>query len=99
MSEARNGRLVLGPDGSVLTMAGLPPADTQRWVPRRKAEVVAAVQGGLLTLPEALTRYGISLEEFAQWEHAYEARGMKGLRVCRSGGRFTPPAPTAPPTA
>lgn len=95
--EAENSRLVLGPDGSVLTMAGLPPADTKRWVPRRKAEVVAAVNGGLLTLAEACGRYGISLEEFTQWERAYEADGLNGLRANRVGSRFT--APPAPPTA
>ena len=37
-------RYVIGPDGSPLTIADLPPADTKRWVIRRKAEVVAAVR-------------------------------------------------------
>src|SRR5262245_23099404 len=32
--------------GSPLTIADLPPPGTKRWVPRRKAEVVAAVRGG-----------------------------------------------------
>ena len=40
-------KYVIGPDGSPLTIADLPPADTKRWVIRRKAEVVAAVRGGL----------------------------------------------------
>ena len=40
-------RYVIGPDGSPLTVADLPPKDTKRWVIRRKAEVVAAVRGGL----------------------------------------------------
>jgi len=35
-------RYVIGPDGSPLTIADLPPANTRRWVIRRKAEVVAA---------------------------------------------------------
>ena len=35
-------RYVIGPDGSPLTVADLPPKDTKRWVIRRKAEVVAA---------------------------------------------------------
>jgi len=39
-------RYVIGPDGSPLTVADLPPKDTKRWVIRRKAEVVAAVRGG-----------------------------------------------------
>ena len=40
---------VIGPLGEPLTLNSLPPADTTRWVVRRKAEVVAAVSGGLLT--------------------------------------------------
>ena len=46
-------KYVIGPDGSPLTIADLPPRNTRRWVIRRKAEVVAAVRGGLLSLEEA----------------------------------------------
>ena len=46
-------KYVIGPDGSPLTIADLPPKNTRRWVIRRKAEVVAAVRGGLLSLEEA----------------------------------------------
>ena len=42
------GKYVIGPDGSPLTVTDLPSAGTKRWVIRRKAEVVAAVRGGLL---------------------------------------------------
>ncbi|MBN9054241.1 MAG: DUF1153 domain-containing protein, partial [Rhizobiales bacterium] len=38
-------KYVIGPDGNPLTIADLPPANTRRWVIRRKAEVVAAVRG------------------------------------------------------
>ncbi|MEY4878550.1 MAG: hypothetical protein RJB62_18, partial [Pseudomonadota bacterium] len=31
---------VMGPDGNALTMADLPAPETERWVSRRKAEVV-----------------------------------------------------------
>ena len=72
---------VIGPDGSVLTPLNLPPADTVRWVARRKAEVIAAVHGGLLTMPQACRRYGISTEEFMEWERHYEAEGLEGLRA------------------
>ncbi|RZA14738.1 MAG: DUF1153 domain-containing protein [Lysobacteraceae bacterium] len=72
---------VIGPDGAILTPANLPPATTVRWVARRKAEVVAAVNGGLLTMPEACHRYGLSVEEFMEWERAYEKEGLEGLRV------------------
>ena len=43
-------KYVIGPDGSPLTIADLPPTSTRRWVIRRKAEVVAAVLGGHLSL-------------------------------------------------
>ena len=74
-------KFILGPDGSTLTLPDLPPPDTQRWVCRKKAQVVAAVRGGLLTLGEACERYSLSIEEFLSWEHAIEEFGMEGLRA------------------
>jgi len=74
-------RFVLGPDGATLTLPDLPPPDTQRWVCRKKAQVVAAVRGGLLTLGEACERYSLSIEEFLSWEHAIEEFGIEGLRA------------------
>ena len=74
---------VIGPLGEPLTLADLPPPDTKRWVVRRKAEVVAAVSGGLLTIDEVLARYNLTLEEFASWQRAVDRSGMKGLRVTR----------------
>ena len=53
-------KYVIGPDGSPLTIADLPPTTTRRWVIRRKAEVVAAVRGGLLSLEEACQRYTLT---------------------------------------
>ena len=75
---------VVGPLGEALTHADLPPSDTKRWVVRRKAEVVAAVAGGLLTVDEACNRYSISLEEFANWRRAFDLSGIPGLRVTRA---------------
>ena len=74
---------MIGPLGEALTLASLPPIDAARWTPRRKAEVVAAVAGGLLTFDEACERYGLSLEEFAGWQRAVDRSGMPGLRVTR----------------
>lgn len=74
-------KYVFGPDGSTLTLPDLPPPDTQRWVCRKKAQVVAAVRGGLLTLGEACERYSLSIEEFLSWEHAIEEFGIEGLRA------------------
>jgi hypothetical protein len=51
---------VIGPDGSPLTIADLPAPGTKRWVIRRKAEVLAAVRGGLLSLEEACSRYTLT---------------------------------------
>jgi hypothetical protein len=74
---------IIGPDGMPLTLADLPPRNTKRWVIRRKAEVVAAVRGGLLTLEEACTRYTLTLEEFLGWQKAIDQFGMPGLRATR----------------
>lgn len=74
---------VIGPLGERLTVESLPPRETTRWVVRRKAEVVAAVSGGLLTIDEACNHYNLALEEFASWQRAVERSGMQGLRVTR----------------
>jgi transposase-like protein len=64
-------------------MTSLPPADTRRWVVRRKAAVVAAVQSGKITIEEACRRYNLSEEEFRAWQRAFEAHGLPGLRATR----------------
>jgi len=74
---------VIGPLGEPLSLDDLPPANTRRWVVRRKAEVVAAVNGGLLSIDDVLERYGLTLEEFASWQRAVDRSGMQGLRVTR----------------
>ena len=61
-------KYVIGPDGSPLTINDLPAANTSRWVIRRKAEVVAAVRGGLLSLEEACARYTLTVDEFLSWQ-------------------------------
>ena len=83
--ERQNAQLcsVRGPGGRVLTMDDLPPVNIKRWVTRRKAEVVAAVEGGLLTRDDALNRYELSDEEFEGWERLYRSHGTKGLRATR----------------
>ena len=74
---------VIGPLGEPLTLDSLPAPDTQRWVVRRKAEVVAAVNGGLLSQEEVCARYDLTQEEFAGWQRSVDRSGMKGLRVTR----------------
>ena len=82
-TNSRGERYVIGPTGAPLTVADLPPANTQRWVIRRKAEVVAAVRGGLLSLEEACERYSLTSEEFLAWQQCIDRHGMAGLRTTR----------------
>lgn len=77
-------RYVIGPDGSPLTISDLPEKGTMRWVIRRKAEVVAAVRGGLLTIEDACSWYSLSVDEYLAWEHAINRHGLAGLRTTRT---------------
>ncbi|MGO8954735.1 MAG: DUF1153 domain-containing protein [Rhodomicrobium sp.] len=76
-------RYVIAPDGSPLSVADLPPTNTRRWVIARKAEVVAAVRGGLLSLEDACSRYELTIDEFLSWHRQIERHGMQGLRATR----------------
>jgi hypothetical protein len=80
MNRLNSRKYVAGPDGVPITLQDLPSADTHRWVPRRKAIVVAAVKGGLITLEEACSRYALSADELISWEKALRAFGCRGLR-------------------
>jgi hypothetical protein len=71
-----------GPDG-LLTLQDLPNAGTKRWVIRRKAQVVAAVQEGLMPLELACSQYLLSQEEFLTWQDAIQHHGFEGLRATR----------------
>jgi hypothetical protein len=63
-SSKRSVAYVVGPTGNPLTIADLAPDHRNRWPIRRKAEIVAAVRGGLLTLEEACRRYSLLVDEF-----------------------------------
>ena len=69
--------------GAGITLDSLPPPETKRWVIRRKAEVVAAVRAGLLSLDEACKRYTLTVEEFLAWQRAIDRFGLAGLRATR----------------
>jgi len=71
---------VISPFGP-LTIADLPSPETQRWSIRRKAEVIAAVRGGLLSLEEACSRYALGVEEYLSWEYCIDRYGPPGLRA------------------
>jgi hypothetical protein len=74
---------VIGPLGEQLTLECLPSPEINRWVARRKAEVVAAVEGGLLTLDEACERYNLTVQEFTAWQRAIDRAGLFGLRTTK----------------
>ena len=76
-------RYVIGPYGQAMTVADLPPCDTKRWVIGRKAELVAAVRGGLLSLEEACERYALTVDEFLSWQRSIDRYGLPGLRATR----------------
>ncbi len=61
----------------------LPPVNTRRWVIRRKAQVLRAIQDGRLPRAEACARYNISDAELRLWERALQCAGVPGLRVTR----------------
>jgi hypothetical protein len=61
----------------------LPPPGIKRWVIRRKAEVVAAVRAGIISLDEACERYTLSVEEFLSWQRSIDRHGLRGLRTTR----------------
>lgn len=73
-------RTVVLADGSVLSLADLPPRRT-RWVASRKAIVVNAVRHRLITRDDALTRYGLTGEELDSWCDAVDRHGIGALRV------------------
>ncbi len=77
-------KTAFGPDGRMLTLAGLPASNTKHWVARRKAEVVVAVESGLLSLHEACERYNLTVWEFLSWQRAIQRFGVDGLRASRA---------------
>jgi hypothetical protein len=72
---------VPGPNGTTLTRQDLPPTHEKRWGAKRKAQVVTAVESGLLSLGEARRRYALSVEEFVTWQRALHSYGTRGLQA------------------
>ncbi len=71
---------ILANDNRV-SLAALPAGYSTRWVAARKAQVVDAVEAGLIRLDEALRRYRLSLEEFEGWQKARKLACVSGLRL------------------
>jgi hypothetical protein len=70
-------------DRRLVRIEDLPPPGIKRWVIRRKAEVVAAVRAGVISVEEACQRYTLSVEEFLSWQRSIDRHGLRGLRTTR----------------
>lgn len=44
------------------------PASVTRWTPKKKRDLVDAVTRGEISLADALRQYGISADEFGEWQ-------------------------------
>ena len=53
-------------------------AGAKRWVIRRKAEVIAAVLGGLPSIEEACSRYMVTVDELLSWQSSLDRHGLAG---------------------
>ena len=71
------------PDGSVISLADLPPGNTVRWVASRKAMVIKAVASGLISKEFAFQKYSISVEEFESWCSAAREHGVSALKTTK----------------
>jgi hypothetical protein len=72
----------------ILDLESVPPVTTTRWWPRHKAQVVAAVEAGLLSPEEACDLYRLSPEELSGWMRNHQLFGERGLRATRQRRRF-----------
>ncbi|MGE0023974.1 MAG: DUF1153 domain-containing protein [Hyphomicrobium sp.] len=87
MSHDAPPRIVRGFDGVPLCLNDLPPPGPGiHWSKYRKANLVLAVQGGLLTREEALRRYAMSEEEFDGWCSRYAQDGPSALCITKREG-------------
>lgn len=65
------------------TLADLPPVDTKRWVPKRKAALITAVETGLISPEDACRRYKLTMEEYTGWKVALKEFGPGGLKTTK----------------
>ncbi len=61
----------------------LPPANTTRWIAKRKAQIVQAVKKGALGFEEACQKYSLTEEELTSWQKRVDKHGADGLRITR----------------
>ncbi len=64
-----------------ITLDMLPPSTATRWVTSRKAQLISAIRGGLITIEEASRRYCLTIEELGEWQASFDRHGKRGLRT------------------
>lgn len=75
---------VIGYEGHRVTEDDLPPRGNKHWNGHQKAQVVAAIEGGLITQHEAMCRYALSMEEYLTWKVILQQFGVEGLNAARA---------------
>jgi Protein of unknown function (DUF1153) len=63
------------------------PPQPIRWMPKRKAEILAAVRRGTISLNQACEIYELSIEEFLTWQRGDALYGLAGLRATNAPRR------------
>jgi hypothetical protein len=54
-----------------------------RWTWRDKVTVIADVRKGGVPLADVLEAWGITPEEYAEWERAFDEHGREGLKATK----------------
>jgi hypothetical protein len=54
-----------------------------RWTANRKAAVIEDVRDGVIDARLILAAWGISAEEYREWERAYDLHGKGALKATR----------------
>ena len=79
---------VIGPLGEELTLEGLPAPETQRWVPRRKAEVSFQQRSILMAPPNGLPQPSgcrVTIRPDTPTHHREDGRDLPGQKRRREG--------------
>ena len=63
-------KAVRGPNGETITLADIPVGNPKRWLPTMKARVIAAIDGGLISMDDAWRKYRLSRREYEYWKGA-----------------------------
>lgn len=82
-------------DGVPLCINDLPAAGYRGyWTAKRKAKLLLAIQGELMSISEAFERYAMTADEIIAWRRDFYPHGINGLRATRLQ-EYRPPNPDA----